>query len=129
MCEAGRGLLNNTRVITIQLNRAQKNSKKKQKVDQKILWVMKLSETVIFVFMIRAIARIRSAITSPYPHAVDAVQNIPLFINLSTDVFFFPRIRELNMRGKKTIFSSPHVACSRLRDSRVRWIEKAQTRK
>ena len=49
---------------------------------------MRLSETVIFVFMIRAIAGIRSAITSPYPHAVDAVQNIPLFINLSTDVFF-----------------------------------------
>ena len=104
MCEAGRGLLNNTRVITIQLNRAQKNSKKKQKVDPKILWVMKLSETVIFVFMIRAIAGIRSAITSPYPHAVDAVQNIPLFINLSTDVFFFPRIRELNMREKKNNF-------------------------
>ena len=138
MCEAGRGLLNNTRVITIQLNRAQKNSKKKQKVDQKILWVMKLSETVIFVFMIRAIARIRSAITSPYPHAVNAVQNIPLFINLSTDVFFPPedsaalshaRENEHDMRGKKTIFTSPHLTCSRLRDSRVRLIEKAQTRK
>ena len=90
---------------------------------------MKLSETVIFVFKIRAIARIRSAITSPYPHAVDAVQNIPLFINLSTDVFFFPRgfdraftrARErARHAGKKRIFSSPHLACSRLRDSRVR---------
>ena len=80
---------------------------------------MKLSETVIFVFMIHAIARIRSAIKSPYPHAVDAVQNIPLFINLSTDVFF-PEDSRAQHAGKKTIFSSPHLACSRLRDSRVR---------
>ena len=77
---------------------------------------MKLSETVIFVFMIRAIAGIRSAITSPYPHAVDAVQNIPLFINLSTDVFFFPedsaalshaRENEHDTRGKKEFLLSP----------------------
>ena len=107
MCEAGRGLLNNTRVITIQLNKAQKNSKKKQKVDQKILWVMKLSETVIFVFMIRAIAGIRSAITSPYPHAVDAVQNIPLFINLSTDVFFSEDSRAQHAGEKKQFSRLP----------------------
>ena len=77
---------------------------------------MKLSETVIFVFKIRAIARIRSAITSPYPHAVDAVQNIPLFINLSTDVFFFPedsaalshaRENEHDTQGKKEFSPLP----------------------
>lgn len=121
MCEGGRGRLKNTRIITIQLNRAQKNAKKKQKVDQKILGAMKLSETCIFVFMIRAIARIRSAITSPYPHPVDAVQNIPLFINLSTDVFFFPMIRlrlhsharTCTTRGEKNNFllSPPTPLC------------------
>ena len=80
---------------------------------------MKLSETVIFVFMIRAIAGIRSAITSPYPHAVDAVQNIPCSLTCP-QTFFFSEDSQAQHAGKKTIFSSPHLACSRLRDSRVR---------
>lgn len=76
---------------------------------------MKLSETFIFLFMIRAIAGIRSAITSPYPPPVDAVQNIPLFINLSTGVsppedsavLSLARENEHDTRGKKQFSPFP----------------------